>query len=97
MYAELLSRGEKSPTIVQRQRFTTAYINRMKKVTNRILVLFVCSVLLAIGSWLGLNVFDGMNQVIALGLISALTIIAFGFVLLLGIKVFHQYQDDVRI
>ena len=97
MFAELLSRGEKSPTILQRQRFTTAYINRMKKVTDYILVLFVFSVLLAISSWLGSNVFNGMNQVIALGIISTLTIIIFGFVIYLGIKVFRQYQNDVRI
>ena len=97
MFAELISQGEKSPTILQRQRFSTAYINRMKKVTNYILILFLSCVLLAIGCWLGTNVFDGNAQFIAFEIISGLTIIVLGAAIYLGIKVFNQDQNDVRI
>lgn len=69
----------------------------MKRVANYCLILLVCSVLFAIGCWGGKNFLNGLDQIIAIGVISIFTLFDFSFVIYLGLKVFHQYKDDVRI
>ena len=97
LYAEQISKDGKNPTVIQKQRFAANYIKRMSRVANYCLVLLLCNILLSIGSWIGMNVLDGLAQNIVFILISIFTVFAFGFVIYLCVKVFLQYLSDIKI
>lgn len=97
IYAEQLSHGDKSPTIIQRQRFATAYIKKISKAINLCLLLLLCSICLSISSWIGYRLLDGKAQVILLYIVAALTTLVTIFMIALYVKVYAQYRNDARI
>ena len=97
IYAEQLSHGDKSPTIIQRQRFSTAYIRKMSKAINLCLLLLLCSICLAVGSWIGYRLLDGKVQHILLYIVAPLTILVTIFIIALCVKVYVQYRNDAKI
>ena len=97
IYAELLSHGDKSPTVIQRQRFVTGYIKKISKAINLCLLLLLCSICLAVGSWIGYRLLNGKAQLVLLYIVAALTILATIFMIALCVKVYVQYRSDARI
>lgn len=97
LFAEQLNRGDKSPTIIQRQKFAINFIKRMRMVANYCLLLLMCSILSVIGCWMGLRLLDGCWRQRIFIAVSLLTILAFGMVIYLSYKVLKQYLDDIRI
>ena len=97
LFAEQISRGEKSPTILQRQRFAASYVRRMSRVANCCLSLLTCSIVLAVGSWVGMRFLEGNPQNVTFIIICSLTVLSFVFIGYLCYKVIKQYFDDTKI
>lgn len=97
LYAEQISKDGRNPTVIQKQQFAVNYIKRMSRVANYCLALLLCNILLSIGNWIGMKVLDGLAQNIIFILISFFTVVVFGFVIYLCIKVFMQYLSDIKI
>lgn len=97
LFAEQLNRGDNSPTLLQRQKFAANYIKRMKKVANFCLLLLSCSILSALGCWVGIRFLDDCTQKIAFAAVSLLTFMSFVLVVYLCHRVLRQYFDDIRI
>ena len=97
IYAEQLSHGDKSPTIIQRQRFATGYIKKISQAINLCLLLLLCNICLSVSSWIGYRLLDGKAQAILLYIVAALTILVTIFMIALCVKVYAQYRNDARV
>lgn len=97
IYADLQAHGDKSPTIIQRQRFAANYIRRMNKALNLCIKLMLCSALLSFASWIGVRFLEGDAKIILLYIVGGFTLLFCIFISILCVKVFRQYLDDVSI
>jgi len=97
LFTEQFNRGENSPTLLQRQKFAANYIKRMRRVANFCLLLLSCSILSALGCWVGIRFLDDCTQKIAFAAVALLTSISFALVVYLCHMVLRQYFGDIRI
>lgn len=97
MYADLQAQGDKSPSIIQRQRFAINYIKRMRRALNLCLKLILCSTILSIACWVGERFLSDRTQIIMICIIGSLTLIFCIFIVVLCVKVIRQYRNDTII
>ena len=97
MFTEQLNHGDKSPTIVQRQRFAMSYIKRMNKALELCLILLIGCIFLATGSWVGLRILNEKAQKLTLYIVAVLTFFVLVLMIILCVKVYKQYKKDVKI
>ena len=97
LFAEQISKGDKSPTIQQRQRFATSYIRRIEKAANLCLILLGYCIVLTIVCWIGARILVGKPQQVAFVVIASLTILLFVSLVILSVKIIRQYKKDAKI
>ena len=97
MFTEQLNHGDKSPTIVQRQRFAMSYIKRMNKALELCLILLIGCIFLATGSWVGLRILNEKAQKLTLYIVAVLPFFVLVLMIILCVKVYKQYKKDVKI
>lgn len=97
IFTEQLNHGDKSPTIIQKQKFATNYIKRMSKAINLCLIILIASTCIAIVNWVGLRLLNEKTQIVLLCIVGLLTILVLALMLYLSIKVYTQYRRDMRL
>lgn len=97
LYADLISRGDKSPTILQKQHFAAKHIKGLSKVSNICLMLLFCSIVFSFGSWIGGRLLEGKSQQLLLIILGFLTFIVFIIIGKLIVDLLKHYKDDIRI
>lgn len=98
--SEQIKNGDKSPTLLQKERFAIRYISRLKKFNTNCLYIFIISTFLCCWSWVTLRIINDCFFclkkwfVIVIGVLTALLClyVAFQF-----FKIYKHYNIETKV
>lgn len=97
LVTEQIKLGDKSPLVIQKKNFAIAYIKRLVNINCQCFYILLCSIFLALCSWIGMRFLNKCISFWVLVIIAALTIIVIGYIIYLAIRILKQYKKDTMI
>ena len=98
--SEQIKNGDKSPVLVQKERFAIKYISRLKKINTNCLVIFILSTFLCCWSWVTLRLIKDSHLILKqwfMIVIAFLTVILCLFVAYQFIKIYRHYNSETKV
>jgi hypothetical protein len=98
--SEQIKSGDKSPMLVQKERFAIKYISRLKKFNANCIYIFIISTVLCCWSWVTLRLVKDYLVCIKqlfLIIIGVLTILLCFYVAFQFFKIYKHYNSEIKI
>lgn len=95
--AEQIKLGDKSPLIIQKRKFSIAYIKRLVNINKQCFYILSISIFLASCSWISMRLLNECMRFGALVIIFILTLLVVVYITYLAIKILKQYYHDIKI
>ena len=98
--SEQIKNGDKSPTLIQKERFAIKYISRLKKFNTNCLVIFIFSTFFCCLSWVTLRMIRDYQIILKqwfMIVIGVLTIILCLYVAFQFVKIYKHYNSETKI
>ena len=98
--SEQIKNGDKSPILVQKERFAIRYISRLKKFNTNCLFIFIFSTLFCCWSWVTLRIINDCQIMLkqwSMILIGVLTIILCLYVAFQFVKIYKHYNSETKV
>jgi uncharacterized membrane protein HdeD (DUF308 family) len=98
--SEQIKNGDKSPILVQKERFAIRYISRLKKINTNCLFIFIFSTLFCCWSWVTLRIISDCQIMLkqwSMILIGVLTIILCLYVAFQFVKIYKHYNSETKV
>jgi len=98
--SEQIKNGDKSPALVQKERFAIKYIYRLKKINTNCLFIFIFSTFFCCWSWVSLRLIKDSQLILKqwfMILIAFMTVILCLSVAYQFIKIYRHYNSETKI
>ena len=98
--SEQIKNGNKSPILVQKERFAIKYISRLKKINTNCLFIFIFSTFLCCWSWVTLRIISDCQIILKqwfMIVISIFTIILCFYVAFQFVKIYKHYNSETKV
>jgi hypothetical protein len=98
--SEQIKNGDKSPTLLQKERFAIKYIFHLKKINTNCLYVFIFSTLLCCWSWVTLRMISDFQTIFKqwfMIIIGILTIILCFYVAFQFLKIYWHYNSETKV
>lgn len=98
--AEQIKNSGTNPSLIQKEKFATTYIRRLKRLNVNCIHIFIVSTVLCICSWITLRFVSDCNALIAKWatvIILALTVILCAYIAIHLVKIYRQYIQETKV
>ena len=98
--AEQVKSGDKNPLLTQKENFAKKYINRLKSINDKIVVIVILSLIFFIISWIFQRVILDINSCLklySLYIIGSITICLLLYLIYMFTVIYKYYKDETTI